>query len=258
MLYEEEQIQKLEQQLAAFKKRPDYDRVCRWYQRRSSCIYRQSSEDAKVRKEGRPLRVTLMLAGLTILLALAVPKSQTLQVSLIIAMCACFVAYDILHSRNTAKLPHHDDPDAHTSEALGYTLTPDQERWYADMQNVKSQLSQARSDLIDRKETLEKARQHEEQMERLEELRAQIEANKTPQERNRENPTICPCCGSSNTTVISDRNKLSVGGAVVGGIAGSALGGPAGAALGAGVGSVGKHVTKMVCRDCGKRWEFKS
>ena len=170
---------------------------------------------------------------------------------------ALLVVYGILRARNTKSLPERlssEELTKKTSETVGYELSEEDEAIY----KASFDLWRQRGQLEKEHKRHEEERQKAERLQRMQELSAQIEANRTPKQRNRENPTICPRCGSSNTMVAGDRTKVSVGGAIVGAAAGEALGGALGSAIGAGVGAVGKHVTKMVCRDCGARWEFKS
>lgn len=80
-------------------------------------------------------------------------------------------------------------------------------------------------------------------------------AGKSAKVQNRHNPTICPKCGSRETTVLGSGKKVSVGRAVVSGTMGSMVN-PVGTTIDAGVGTMTgkKNRAEMDCSIRGARW----
>lgn len=84
-----------------------------------------------------------------------------------------------------------------------------------------------------------------------------VDTTQYAKQLNKENPAICPKCGSSNTEYLGKKGGVDGGRMVAGAAVGAVVGGGVGELAGAAVGATTGKKKEMLCRDCGHRWTFK-
>lgn len=283
---DEERIEGLEARLNTYKARSDYKRVSEWY-------WRRSLEASNLKDKGAVLRGLLVAVGVLSCVCFLFWTGETAgRLTFAVLAVISLTGYGLLKHRHSKLMSDEDIITAMTDEAVGYSLTPEQREWHADMKETESLLTAERDAAHVRQaatsnEIAPKPRaQTNASVKRVpmpprnsyqtgmsEERRQYLASHVPPELRggtrpvvntaqyakqlNKRNPAICPKCGSSNTEYLGKKGGVSTGRMVAGAAIGAAVGGGVGELAGAAVGATTGKKKEMLCRDCGHRWEFK-
>lgn len=258
MIYEYEQLEEMKAHLRSYEIRPDYDEVCRWYNRRKSISRAANSRTTVAKERGIVPRSLLICIGIfSSICALSWTGGTEGKVAFIAAAAGAFAGYALLKHINTKRLPPAPDLDAETTRALGYAPTPEQQAWYEEMGREEAAIHAKEKEINQRKQLVATASEQFKANQARKTTGATLQTADTPKQLNKKNPTICPKCGSSNTEYLGKKGGVSGGRMVAGAAIGAAVGGGIGELAGAAVGATTGKKKEMLCRNCGYRWVFK-